>query len=88
MGTTPITLDPAEVVAVYGRTAQTRANIERLANALSVLISALCYGDLVSARYAAATITERADAIECGLIALDQDARIAATRAQWAADHA
>jgi hypothetical protein len=52
-----------------------RADVSRIANALGVLGDALDVADLTTARYAAATITERSDQVEAALLALEVDAK-------------
>jgi len=65
----------ADLVADKANCERIRTNIERVRNAVAVLDSSLTTGDLLSARYAAATITERGDAIETALLALDREAK-------------
>lgn len=49
--------------------------IERAGGVLEIMASAVASSDLLTARYAAATITELGDRIETALLAIDRDAK-------------
>jgi len=51
------------------------AMTERILDVTAVLDASVCSQDLLTARYAAATLTELTDRIETALIALDPRAR-------------
>lgn len=50
-------------------------DLGRLEHALDVLRCSVYSGDTLTARYAAATITEASDRIETALLAVDRDAK-------------
>lgn len=51
------------------------ADLGRLEHALDVLRCSVFSGDMLSARYAAATITEASDRIETALLSVDRAAK-------------
>jgi hypothetical protein len=57
---------------------EARGQAEHLGNALEVLTCALASADLLSARYAAATITELSDRIETALLGAERATRVLA----------
>lgn len=63
------------MTAARAQATQIAEQVYRALDVLEVLDRAVVSGDLLTARYAAATLTELGDQIETALLALDHDAK-------------
>lgn len=63
------------MTAARGSLDHLHTDLERLGHALDVLRCSVFSGDTLTARYAAASITELADKIETALLTLGRDAQ-------------